>query len=169
MPNQFSFEEKQIDIVNNVPSDIFIKADKLRMEELFINLINNAVKYSNDSGSIFVDASVVQDSLMISIKDTGIGMTKEQLQRVFNEFYKADESRHDFDSSGLGMTICKRIVEKHGGKIWVESDGLEKGSTIYFTIPLRTNLQEADTVEQKPIDNIRDKIDALIMDKIGDN
>jgi signal transduction histidine kinase len=62
-------------------------------------------------------------------------MTKEQLERLFDEFYKADESRHDFDSSGLGMSIAKRIVEKHGGRIWVESDGIGKGSTFYFTLP----------------------------------
>ena len=62
-------------------------------------------------------------------------MTKEQLDHIFNEFYKADESRHDFRSSGLGLSICKRIVEKHGGRIWAESSGLGKGSTFYFTIP----------------------------------
>jgi len=66
---------------------------------------------------------------------SGIGMTNEHLEHVFDEFYKADSSRHDFDSSGLGMPICKRIVERHGGKIWAESKGPGKGSTFYFTIP----------------------------------
>jgi signal transduction histidine kinase len=62
-------------------------------------------------------------------------LTKEQIERVFDEFYKVDPARHDLESSGLGLSICKRIVEKQGGKIWVESPGLEKGSTFYFTIP----------------------------------
>jgi hypothetical protein len=61
-------------------------------------------------------------------------MTSEQLSHVFDEFYKADSSRHDFDSSGLGMSICKRVVEHHGGDIWAESEGLGKGSKICFTL-----------------------------------
>jgi signal transduction histidine kinase len=63
-------------------------------------------------------------------------MTSEQIDHIFDEFYKADESRHDFDSSGLGMPIALRIVQRHNGRIWVESEGVGKGSTFYFTIPL---------------------------------
>jgi len=70
----------------------------------------------------------------MSVKDTGIGTNKEQMGKVFNEFYKADDSRHNLGSSGLGLSIVKRIVEKHGGKIWVESPGPDKGSTFYFTL-----------------------------------
>jgi signal transduction histidine kinase len=65
-----------------------------------------------------------------------MGMTKKQLKHIFDEFYKADQSRHDFDSSGLGLTICKKIVERHNGKIWVESQGLDKGTTVFFTLPI---------------------------------
>jgi len=61
-------------------------------------------------------------------------MTKEQVDRIFDEFFMVDESRHDMDSSGLGLAICKRVVEKHGGKIWAESQGPKKGSTFYFTL-----------------------------------
>jgi signal transduction histidine kinase len=57
-----------------------------------------------------------------------------ELSQIFDEFYKADQSRHELDSSGLGLTICKRIVEKHGGEIWVDSKGKGKGSTFYFTL-----------------------------------
>lgn len=63
-------------------------------------------------------------------------MTSEQIKFIFDEFYKADKSRHDFDSSGLGLSICKRIIEKHKGKIWAESPGPGKGTTIFFTLPL---------------------------------
>ena len=61
-------------------------------------------------------------------------MSKKQLDKVFDEFYKADKSRHEMDSSGLGLSICKRIVEKHGGKIWADSEGVGKGSIFYFTL-----------------------------------
>ena len=74
------------------------------------------------------------DMIQVSIQDTGIGMTEEQIKKVFDEFYKADISTHELHSSGLGLSICKRIVEKHGGKIWVESPGPGKGSIFYFTL-----------------------------------
>ena len=61
-------------------------------------------------------------------------MTKTQIKHAFDEFYKADESRHDFHSSGLGMTISKKIIERHNGKIWIESLGLDKGTTVFFTL-----------------------------------
>ena len=63
-------------------------------------------------------------------------MTDGQLRHIFDEFYKADQSRHDFESSGLGMTISKKIVEKHKGEIWVESPGLNKGIIVFFTLPI---------------------------------
>ena len=74
----------------------------------------------------------------LSIKDEGIGMDQHQLDIIFDEFYKADSSRHDFQNSGLGLSIAKRIVELHGGRIWAESEGPNKGSTFYFTLPIST-------------------------------
>ena len=63
-------------------------------------------------------------------------MDSEQIELVFDEFYKVDDSRHELDSSGLGLTITKKIIEKHGGKVWVESEGNGKGCTFCFTIPV---------------------------------
>jgi len=65
-------------------------------------------------------------------------VSQQQIDRIFDDFYKVDSARHDLESSGLGLPICKRIVEKHGGKIWVESPGLGKGTTLYFTLPLNS-------------------------------
>ena len=73
--------------------------------------------------------------IQISIKDTGVGLSREQTDHLFDEFYKTDESRHKLDSTGLGLTICKNIVEKHGGKIWADSHGEGTGTTIHLTIP----------------------------------
>lgn len=130
------FESKNMKIKNNIIDHYFVNADKLRIMELLNNLLNNAVKYSNEKGNIHLDAESDGDTVIVSICDTGIGIDADQINHVFDEFYKADESRHDFDSSGLGMTICKRIVDKHGGKIWVESEGIGKGSTFYFSLPM---------------------------------
>jgi signal transduction histidine kinase len=129
------FDEKQITVNTSIPDDLIVYADQLRLEELFNNLLNNAVKYNKQRGTITIEVFRKEDFVTISVQDDGIGMTNDQLDHVFDEFYKADESRHDFDSSGLGMPICKRIVEKHGGKIWAESEGIGMGTTFYFTLP----------------------------------
>ena len=141
MKNKFLFEEKKINLNNNISKDIYVIADKLRLEELIENLLNNSVKYSKETGNgvVTIDASDDKDSVLVKVKDDGMGMTQVQLDRIFDEFYKADPSRHDFSSSGLGMSICKRIVEKHGGRIWAESEGIGKGSVFYFTLPKSKN------------------------------
>ena len=132
---QLMLKESNVKVENNVNDQIFIMADKLRVMEVFNNLITNAVKFTpKEGGIVILDAKKDKDFVTISVKDNGIGMTKEQMDRIFDEFYKTDESRHDLDSSGLGLSICKRIVEKHGGRIWVESFGSGKGSTFYFTL-----------------------------------
>lgn len=134
--NKYLFIDNNIKIKNNINEDFIVNADKLRLTEVFNNLINNSVKYAKESGKIIFDAEFDDNFLTISIEDNGVGMTESQKDQIFDEFYKADTSRHDFDSSGLGLPICKRIVEKHGGRIWVESSGIGKGSIFYFTIPL---------------------------------
>ena len=130
------FETKNLEIINNVIKQIYVKADRLRLEELFSNLLENSVKYSKEKGSIILDANEDNGFVKMSIKDNGVGMTKNQLKHAFEEFYKADSSRHDFESSGLGLSICKKIIERHNGKIWMESEGLGKGLTVFFTLPL---------------------------------
>jgi len=129
------FEENNIKVESGVNKDIMVKADKLRLEELFDNLIGNSVKYSQNGGHITIDAKEDGKFVVVSVKDEGVGMTSGQLDHIFEEFYKVDESRHDFNSSGLGLSICKRIVEKHGGNIWAESKGKGKGTVMFFTIP----------------------------------
>jgi len=138
--NQLIFKEKDIKIKNMIGKNLSIDADKLKIEELINNLSTNAVKYMEKGGTITVNAEDYKDFINVSIKDTGIGLTKDELDHVFDEFYKADWSRHDQSSIGLGLSICKRIIEKHNGKIWAESPGPGKGSTFYFSIP--KNLME---------------------------
>jgi len=150
--NTYLFEQKHISVTSKISSKILVSVDILRFEELINNLLTNAVKYSDIHDSIVIDGFVKDHTITISVQDNGRGMTDKQLNQVFDEFYKADESRHNIESSGLGMSICKRIVEKHGGQIWAESDGLGKGSTFYFTLPLT----------RKSYAEISNKIDSLI-------
>jgi PAS domain S-box-containing protein len=124
-------------VENLIDNKIVIKADRLRLGEVFNNLITNSVKYKSDEepGNIIIDAKDEKDFITISIKDNGMGMTKEEICCVFNKFYKTRNSGDSLESSGLGLAICNAIAKKHNGRIWVESPGKGKGSTFYFSIP----------------------------------
>ncbi len=129
------FDDNNVKILNNIGGSLSIKADRLRLEELLTNIFENSVKYCQEDCRITLDAKLTNDFITISIQDNGIGMNKDEIDRIFDEFYKADSARHDIQNTGLGMSICKRIVEKHGGNIWVESPGPGKGTTVFFTFP----------------------------------
>ncbi|MCP4266497.1 MAG: hybrid sensor histidine kinase/response regulator [Candidatus Brocadiaceae bacterium] len=128
------FEEKGIKTVDNTISPIDVEVDRMLTKELLNNIISNAVKYTNGEGVVTFDISLVGDKVKVSIKDNGIGMTEEQLKHVFEEFYKVDDSRNDRASTGLGLAICQRIVDRHEGTIWAESLGLGQGTTVHFTL-----------------------------------
>ncbi|MBS3778054.1 MAG: HAMP domain-containing histidine kinase [Candidatus Thermoplasmatota archaeon] len=134
--NASFFKENNVIFLNHIPKDMMVYADEIQLFEVLDNLMNNSVKYKkDDSVNIIFSAKKHNGEITISVTDDGIGMNKNQIENVFDEFYKADQSRHDFDSSGLGLPICKRIIEKHGGMIWIDSNGLGKGSPDYFTLP----------------------------------
>jgi signal transduction histidine kinase len=135
--NQFLFNLNEVNIENHVDKEISLSADRLQLKEVFDNLFSNAVKYSAlENKKIIIDARTeANGNIVVSVNDNGKGMSRDQILYAFDEFYKADSSRHDLNSSGLGLSICRRIVEHHGGKIWFESPGLGKGSTVFFTIP----------------------------------
>ena len=140
--NQILFEKNEIKIINKIKNPIYVYADKIRLDEVLNNLITNAIKYSPDkNGKIIIEGKQDDDLVTISVKDNGVGMDSEQIECIFDEFYKVDDSRHELDSSGLGLTITKKIIEKHGGKIWVESEGKGKGSIFYFTLK-RANINK---------------------------
>ena len=97
-----------------------------------------------EGGSLIYDSKLVNSDkgpfIKISVTDSGVGLTREQTDRLFEEFYKTDDSRHKLDSTGLGLAICKNIVEKHSGKIWADSHGPGTGTTIYFTVPSKESV-----------------------------
>ena len=129
------FDEHNVKISININDALSVKADRLRLEELLTNIFENSAKYCQKDCRIAIHAEQKDEFVQISVIDNGIGMTTEQIERIFDEFYKADFARHDIHNTGLGMSICKRIVEKLGGSIWVESPGLGKGITVFFTLP----------------------------------
>ena len=132
--------QSNITVENRIDKDITVAADRLRLVEVFDNLIMNAIKFMPGGGSLIFDARVNEKFVAVAVKDTGIGLTDNQVRYIFDEFYKADQSRHNLDSSGLGLAICKRILEKHGGRMWANSDGPGQGATFYFTVPLNIGI-----------------------------
>lgn len=131
-------KEHKLKAIRNIEKGLpKIRADKLKITEVLQNILSNAVKFSKGNGTITINAQKKDRYVNVSVSDTGIGMSKETLKRLFEEFFKADTSRHSFEGVGLGLSICKRIVENHHGKIWAESKGLGKGTTIIFEIPIK--------------------------------
>jgi PAS domain S-box-containing protein len=109
--------------------------DEKKMIQVLENLLSNAVKYSPQGGPVLIEGKVDGNSYRISVTDRGIGMTGEQLEKVFEKFYRADSSNTAVRGLGLGMSIAKNIVEAHGGQIWAESRPQE-GTRVFFTLPL---------------------------------
>jgi PAS domain S-box-containing protein len=117
-----------------------------QMHQVISNLINNAIKYTPPNGNIEIRSEIKDKTITISIKDNGIGLTKEEKERLFTQFGKIERYGQGLDiisdGSGLGLYISKKIVELHEGEIWVKSEGRNKGSTFYFTLPIIQELVE---------------------------
>ena len=111
-----------------------VRADAARLEQVLVNLIHNAVKFTRRGGSVTLSAREDGRSVVFAVRDTGVGIPADDLPRIFERFYRVDKSRAG-SGTGLGLSIAKHIVEAHGGKIWAESRQGE-GSTFYFRIPL---------------------------------
>ncbi|MCH7974606.1 MAG: PAS domain S-box protein [Bacteroidetes bacterium] len=120
-------------VVPKKPVEIIV--DKEKMEQVLENLINNAVKYSPDGGKIQIKGELIKDNYQVSVQDEGVGMTREQVEKIFDKFYRADTTNTAIEGTGLGMSIVKNIVEAHDGKVWVESE-IGKGTKVTFTLPL---------------------------------
>lgn len=120
----------------NIPSDLpTVAADRASISEVMGNLIDNAIKYSNEGGVINVTAAVKSDFVEVSVQDFGIGMPGNVVSNLFQKFYRSHRSRETVAGTGIGLYISKAIIESHGGNIGVRSeDG--KGSTFTFTLPI---------------------------------
>jgi signal transduction histidine kinase len=115
--------------------DLQLSADPIKIHQVLENLLSNAFKYSPQGGLVTVTGAPGPDGYSVTISDQGIGMTKEQVARIFEKFYRADSSNTAIPGTGLGMTIVRNIVDAHGGSIMVESTP-GKGTIVRFTLPL---------------------------------
>jgi signal transduction histidine kinase len=113
-----------------------VRADERKIRQVVLNLLSNAIKFTPEGGRIDVAAVPKDGSVAISVSDTGIGIAPEDQEKVFEEFRQVGTAAKKVEGTGLGLTLCRKFVELHGGRVWVESQ-VGKGSTFTFTIPAR--------------------------------
>jgi two-component system phosphate regulon sensor histidine kinase PhoR len=128
-------KKRNVDIKNEIPANISINADKDKIEGVFANLIDNAIKFNKENGSIKISSRQEGDKIKIIVEDSGVGIPEKDIPRIFERFYRVDKARsRELGGTGLGLSIVKHIVELHGGNVGVESvEGL--GSKFWFTLP----------------------------------
>lgn len=135
---EIQFEEKNVGLETGLPAELpAVLADEDRLNQVFLNLVGNALQYTPSGGLVKITAKELHNEVTISVADNGVGIPGEHLQNIFTRFYRVDKSRSRAGGgSGIGLTISKHLVEAHGGRIWVESEGYQKGSVFTFTLPI---------------------------------
>jgi len=132
---------RDISMVLELPLSLtLVWADKGRLEQVITNLLSNALKFTPKGGKVTLRAKEDNTALIVEIQDTGIGIAKENLRRVFETYYRVEDGKHHTSGLGLGLALCKVIVEAHGGKIWVESEE-GKGTTFSFSLPVHAAVE----------------------------
>lgn len=124
--------------------DEIIYGDRQRIEQVLLNLLSNAIKYSPGENSVIIDSEKTDKELLIKIRDFGIGVPKEEQLNIFERFYRTKDVSIHISGFGLGLYICRDIIQRHYGKIWVEE--AEKGSVFIFSLPLKHSLTTQQTV-----------------------
>ncbi|GIK37504.1 MAG: two-component sensor histidine kinase [Chloroflexota bacterium] len=158
------FGEKNIALHLNLPAKPSVPpvlADEDRLSQVLLNLMGNALQYTPDGGTVTITAKTQNRELLVNISDTGVGIPPEHLPYLFTRFYRVDKSRSRVGGgSGIGLTIVKHLVEAHGGHVWVESQGVGRGSTFGFGLPAGC---EPDrhycNIAETPHDHIHEKVE----------
>ena len=125
---------KSIDIEWQAPPSIALQADRVRFKQVMYNLLSNAVKFTPEGGRVRIAAAQNNGVVEISVADTGVGIPREEQTAIFDPFYQAAHSKLMHEGTGLGLAITKRLIEQHGGRLWLESDP-GNGSLFTFTLP----------------------------------
>ncbi|KKM69097.1 hypothetical protein LCGC14_1454290 [marine sediment metagenome] len=132
-------EKRKQSIKLDIHSELSANFEKEEIHDVISNLLSNAIKYTPIMGEIEIKTELKENNVVVSVKDNGIGFTEAQKTRIFQQFGKIERYGQGLDlrieGTGLGLFISKKIVESHGGKIWMESEGKNKGSSFYFTLP----------------------------------
>jgi signal transduction histidine kinase len=112
-----------------------VRGDEVRLKQVLLNLLSNSLKYTN-TGGVRISSSIEDQMASVSVTDTGKGIPKEDLEKVFEAFFQIDKSNNRDDyGTGLGLSISKQLIELQGGEMWIESE-LGKGTTVFFSVPL---------------------------------
>jgi len=129
--------DKSINVIASIPDDLpKLMGDENRITQALLNLVDNAIKYTPINGSVSINASLQGKFVRIDVKDTGIGIPKKDIPRIFERFYRVDKARsRELGGTGLGLSIAKHLIQSHGGDIQVISSP-SKGSTFTFTVPI---------------------------------
>ena len=136
-------EGKALHLESEVALTSAMFADRLRFKQILLNLLSNAVKFTPDGGRVRVGATMREGFFEVSVADTGIGIPRQEHETVFDKFYQVGNTTKGIrEGTGLGLAITRRLVEEHGGRIWVESEP-GKGSRFTFTIPVEMKTREA--------------------------
>lgn len=138
IPLENTFAMKGVKLESQVEDNLpFINVDADRIQQVLHNLLGNALQFTPADGKVVVSVKKQENTILFSVQDNGIGISKEHLPHIFERFYRADKSRSRTNGggSGIGLTIAKSLVEAHGGKIWAESPGKNKGADFIFSIP----------------------------------
>lgn len=136
---QPQIDANQIKILKELPDKLpKIYGNENNLIEVIINLLSNAIKFSNKGDSIIITAKKAKDQIQVSVKDKGMGISHQDISHIFQKFYRSSlQEKYKQKGTGLGLALSKAIIERHGGHIWVESEGPNKGSTFYFTLPTK--------------------------------
>ncbi len=121
-----------------IGSSVKINADRHRLEQVLINLLTNSTKYSPDAEKVIIKSAIKDNCVRVSVQDFGIGIPREEHDKIFSRFYRVEEPAHTFSGLGLGLYIANEIISMHKGKLWVES-APQRGSTFFFEIPVAGN------------------------------
>jgi two-component system phosphate regulon sensor histidine kinase PhoR len=142
--------DSEVELESAGAPDTLVMADPDAMNQVFGNLIENAVKYGKENKRIVVGAKLLEDEVEFFVQDFGPGIPSEHLDRIFERFYRVDKARsRESGGTGLGLAIVKHIVEAHGGRIWAESE-LGAGAAFHFTLPLAPRSQTSIETAEPP-------------------